>query len=73
MQLARDIQSCDQRVIIEVKRIASAGYEGTLAAGLLLEENASNEHSARNAPERQVAERRLGVQDRGREQLARQD
>jgi enoyl-CoA hydratase len=69
MQLARDIQSCDQVVVREVKRIADAGYATTLAEGLRLESQASRAHRESVTPE-QVAERRRAIQDRGRSQSA---
>jgi enoyl-CoA hydratase len=68
MQLARDIQSCDQAVIREVKRIADEGYETSLREGLRLELIASDEYSRRFNPQRNVAGRRAGIQQRGRAQ-----
>jgi enoyl-CoA hydratase len=68
MQLARDIQSCDQAVVREVKRIAEEGYETSLREGLRLEAIASDEYSRRNDPQSHVAERRIGIQERGRAQ-----
>lgn len=67
MQLARDIQSCDQRVVREVKRITDAGYATTLAEGLRIESAASSAHRASVTPE-QVAGRRRAIQERGRSQ-----
>ena len=68
MVLAREIQSCDQAVIREVKRIADEGYETSLREGLRLELIASDEYSARNSPQARVAERRAAIQERGRAQ-----
>ena len=69
MRLARDIQSCDQAVIREVKRIADEGYETTLSEGLRLEQLASDEYSRRNNPQSHVADRRIAIQERGRTQV----
>ena len=69
MQLARDIQSCDPAVVHEVKRIAHEGFAATLADGLALELRASRAHRESVTPE-MVAERRKGIQERGRAQQA---
>ncbi len=71
MQLARDIQSCDQGVIREVKRIADEGYETSLREGLRLELIASDEYSRKNVNQEMVAERRRAIQERGRAQAVR--
>jgi enoyl-CoA hydratase len=67
MQLARDIQYCDQVVVREVKRIVDAGYATTLAEGLQIESSASRAHRESVTPAR-VAERRRAIQERGRAQ-----
>jgi enoyl-CoA hydratase len=66
--LAQEIRSCDQAVVREVKRIADEGYHTSLREGLRLEFIASDEYSRRNNPETRVAERRAGIQERGRTQ-----
>ena len=68
MQLARDIQSCDQRVVRTVKAIANEGYKTSLREGLRLELIASDEHGRKNVSQGMVAERRKGIQERGRAQ-----
>jgi enoyl-CoA hydratase len=68
LQLARDIRSCDQAVVHEVKRIANEGYGTTLREGLLLEQLAGDDYSRKNRPETRVAERRIAIQERGRGQ-----
>jgi enoyl-CoA hydratase len=70
LQLARDMQTCDQRVLREVKRVTDAGYASTLREGFLVEELASAEHDRKHAPAAAVASRRSAIQARGREQLA---
>ena len=51
-----------------MKRIADEGYETSLREGLRLELIASDEHGRKNVKPGMVAERRLGIQERGRTQ-----
>ena len=67
--LARDMLSCDARVVREVKRLIDAGYSTTLAEGLRAEDAASREHMKRMASGT-IAARRSGLQERGRNQSA---
>jgi enoyl-CoA hydratase len=65
--LARDMLSCDPIVMRGYKRVIDEGYARTFADGLELEGTASRAH-ARTLSADAIAERRAGVQARGREQ-----
>ena len=65
--LARDMLSCVPEVMREYKRLIDRGYAMALSEGLELEAVISRTRNARVTPA-QVAERRLAVQRRGREQ-----
>ena len=65
--LARDMLSCDARVVREVKRLIDVGTSTTLAEGLRSEDAASREHMKRMASGA-IAARRTAVQERGRDQ-----
>jgi enoyl-CoA hydratase len=67
--LARDMLSCDARVVREVKRLIDTGYSTTLAEGLRSEDAASREHMKRMASGA-IAARRSALQERGRNQSA---
>jgi enoyl-CoA hydratase len=67
--LARDMLSCDPRVVREVKRLIDAGYAATLAEGLRAEDAASREHMKRMTSGA-IAARRAALQERGRSQSA---
>jgi enoyl-CoA hydratase len=65
--IARDILSCDPRAVRAIKRVYQEGLGTTLTEGLRLEARASVEHARSVRPE-DVAARRRGIQERGREQ-----
>ena len=65
--LARDMLSCDPTVMRAYKRVIDEGYATTFGEGLALEGQASRTH-ARTLTPGAIAERRAGVQSRGREQ-----
>jgi enoyl-CoA hydratase len=67
LQLARDMLSCDPRSLRRYKQMIDEGYATTFGDGIALEARASLEHIAGVTPEA-VAERRAGVQQRGRTQ-----
>ena len=69
-QLARDMLSCDRETLRRIKRVYDEGFATTLEAGLALERAASREHAAAVRPE-SVAERRRGIQSRGRAQAGK--
>jgi enoyl-CoA hydratase len=66
-QLALDMLSCDPPSLRRYKQMIDAGYAGTLAEGSALERRMSREHLA-GVTSDAVAERRAGIQDRGRRQ-----
>jgi enoyl-CoA hydratase len=66
-KLAQDMLSCDPPSLRRYKQMIDAGYAGTLADGLALERRMSREHLADVTPEA-IAQRRAGIQDRGRQQ-----
>jgi enoyl-CoA hydratase len=66
--LARDILSCDQRLVHAYKRLIDDGYALSYAQGRALEANRSSEFSRQLRPE-EVARRRAAVQQRARSQL----
>jgi enoyl-CoA hydratase/carnithine racemase len=65
--LARDMLTCDRATLRGIKRVYDEGGATTLAEGLRIEARTSVEHAKRVAPE-QIAARRRGIQERGREQ-----
>ena len=65
--LARDILETDARTRLTVKRIMDQGWNATLGEGMTIEDAASREHMLGVRPE-DVAERRAGIQKRGRSQ-----
>jgi enoyl-CoA hydratase len=65
--LARDMLSCVPEVMRAYKRIIDDGFAATFADGLRIETTANREH-ARGLTPALIAERRRGVQDRGRTQ-----
>ncbi len=65
--LAKDIQSCIPSVMRAYKRVIDKGYAQTFSDGLKIETAASREHAKELTPEA-IAERRAGVQERGRTQ-----
>jgi len=65
--LAQDILSCVPATMRAYKRVIDQGFATTFGEGLRLETSASTEHARTLAPE-QVAERRRGIQQRGRSQ-----
>lgn len=68
LQLARDILSTEPVTRGEVHRLIDEGWNGTLADGLAAEDAASRAHMQANVTADAVAERRRGIQDRGRQQ-----
>ncbi|MBI2767941.1 MAG: enoyl-CoA hydratase [Chloroflexi bacterium] len=66
-QLASDMQSCAPGMLPKVKRVMDEGYRMTLAEGLQFEKTASRIHMDDVTPD-MVRGRRLGIQERGREQ-----
>jgi len=66
-QLARDMLSCDPQSLRRYKQMIDDGYAATFREGIAIEARASLEHLAGVTPEA-VAERRAGVQQRGRRQ-----
>jgi enoyl-CoA hydratase len=67
-QLARDITSTDPATRLEIKRIIDAGWQTTLADGLVLEGQASAAHDKAEVRADKISERRAAIQDRGRQQ-----
>jgi enoyl-CoA hydratase len=67
LQLARDMLSCDPPSLRRYKQMIDEGYATTFGEGIALEARASLEHLAGVTPEA-VAQRRAGVQQRGRTQ-----
>ena len=68
--LARDMLGCDRRTLRRYKDMVDSGYATTFREGLVLEGKASKEHRA-TVTQQDVAERRAGIQDRGRGQKER--
>ncbi len=66
--LARDMLSCHQPTLHEILRIMDEGWNSTLGDGLEIEQRANRAH--RVAPQ-DIAQRRLSIQSRGREQAGR--
>jgi enoyl-CoA hydratase len=64
--LAEDMLSCDPDALRGYKRVIDEGFAETLAAGLEREDRTSTRHMKENPPD--VASRRRGVQERGRQQ-----
>lgn len=64
--LARDIVSTDRATRDEVLRIMDAGWETTLGDGLEIEAQATRAHAKAHVRADKVAERRAGIQQRGR-------
>jgi enoyl-CoA hydratase len=66
-RLANDMLSSDRETLRGIKRVYDEGGATTLAEGLRIEARVSVEHAKRVAPE-QIAARRRGIQERGRDQ-----
>jgi enoyl-CoA hydratase len=66
-RLAKDMLSCVPEVMRGYKRVIDEGYGLSLAGGLKVESKAAAAHARRLTPE-ELAARRAGVQQRGREQ-----
>lgn len=67
--LAKDIQSCIPAVMRSYKKVIDEGYAQTFADGMKAEARASREYARGLTPEA-IAERRAGVQARGRQQAS---
>jgi len=67
-RLASDITSTEPITRAEIKRIMDAGWESTLEQGLLVENKASLVHATSTPPKEMLSDRRLDIQQRGREQ-----
>ena len=65
--LARDMLSCDRRSLLGIKRLYDQGFATTLGEGLRLEAKESAAH-AREVRPGEIADRRRGIQERGRTQ-----
>jgi enoyl-CoA hydratase len=65
--LARDMLSCVPEVVRSYKRVIDDGFAASFRDGLRIETQASREH-ARSLTPAAIAERRAGVQARGRQQ-----
>lgn len=68
MQIARDILTTEPVTRATVKRIMDEGWNATLGEGMAIEDSASREHMRANVSPDAVAERRRGIQERGRSQ-----
>jgi enoyl-CoA hydratase len=68
MQLARDMQGCDQPTLRELKRVVSTGFHDTFNAGLAMELEASSTWRQQQLSEDAIDARRQAVQERGRAQ-----
>ena len=66
-RLAADIMSCEPSVMRAYKKLIDDGYAATFADGLALETDRSSEQIRSVSPDA-IAERRLRVQERGRDQ-----
>lgn len=67
-QIARDILSTEPVTRATVKRIMDEGWNSTLGEGMAIEDSASRDHMRSNVTPEAVAERREGIQARGRTQ-----
>ncbi len=65
--LAKDMPSCVPDVMRKYKRVIDDGFAASLGDGLRIETQASHDHARAVSPEA-IAERRAGVQARGRQQ-----
>lgn len=65
--LAKDILSCDQAMVRNLKRVIDQGYAASLKEGMYIEHQAWAEHARSVTPEG-IASRRSGIQQRGRTQ-----
>jgi enoyl-CoA hydratase len=68
MQIARDILTTEPVTRATVKRIMDEGWNSTLGEGMAIEDSASRDHMRANVTPEAVAERRAGIQERGRGQ-----
>jgi len=68
VELARDILSTDPVTRNAIRHIMDEGWNTTLDAGMQIELMANQAHSKAEVPAASVAARRVGIQDRGREQ-----
>ncbi|MEE4299150.1 MAG: enoyl-CoA hydratase [Pseudomonadales bacterium] len=66
--IARDILTTEPTTRLTVKRIMDEGWHRTLGEGMAIEDAASRAHMRENVTPDQVAERRAGIQQRGRQQ-----
>lgn len=71
LTLATDMLSCDPETLRGYKRVIDVGFSTPLSEGLVVEGRASREHAKSVTPET-LAQRREGVQDRGRAQARSQ-
>ncbi len=71
LALATDMLSCDPETLRGYKRVIDVGFSTTLSEGLVVEGRASRDHAKSVTPEA-LAQRREGVQDRGRAQTRSQ-
>jgi enoyl-CoA hydratase len=71
IQLARDILTTEPVTRSEIRRIMDAGWSATLDEGMRIEDAASRAHSEGQVRAENVAERRAGIQERGRAQAKR--
>ena len=71
LTLATDMLSCDPETLRGYKRVIDVGFSTTLSEGLVVEGRASRDHAKSVTPEA-LAQRREGVQDRGRAQTRSQ-
>ena len=67
LALATDMLGCDSETLRGYKRVLDVGFSTTLSEGLVVEGRASRDHAKSVTPET-LAQRRQGVQDRGRAQ-----
>ncbi|MDZ7827854.1 MAG: enoyl-CoA hydratase-related protein [Gammaproteobacteria bacterium] len=68
MQIARDILATEPVTGPTVLRIMDEGWNATLGEGMAIEDAASRAHMQANVSPEAVAERRRGIQQRGRSQ-----
>lgn len=66
--LARDILTTEPATRATVLHIMNEGWDSTLGEGMAIEQAASREHMQQNVTPEAVAERRAGIQARGRTQ-----
>jgi enoyl-CoA hydratase len=64
------MMSCHPQVMPQYKRLIDDGFSATFGEGLRIEGDASRAFARSVTPE-QIAARRTGIQDRGREQSRR--